>query len=211
MKLEDVPHDRRPLYFTPEFVKACKQCGESKTLEHFTFTEAHGGRYYPIPRCRKCEGARFGEWSNRLPREKRLAIRKKHYREHTGAHIAKAMRHYMKRQYGLTPEMHAAMVAEQGGRCAICGQPPPRKRPLCVDHCHSTGTVRSLLCEHCNFAIGHMRENVEYLRSAIAYLEKWSTQGLESHVLAPRQDFSGNPTYASSARRSSILSQPGAK
>lgn len=61
--------------------------------------------------------------------------------------------HGIKHRYGLTGETYKAMLKEQGGVCALCKMPPGRFR-LCVDHCHKTGKVRSLLCGKCNSVIG---------------------------------------------------------
>jgi hypothetical protein len=48
-----------------------------------------------------------------------------------------------------------------------------RKRSrLCVDHDHTTGKVRGLLCHDCNVGIGFMRDSVENFRRAIAYLDR---------------------------------------
>jgi DNA-binding sugar fermentation-stimulating protein len=56
------------------------------------------------------------------------------------------------------------MLAEQGGLCAVCKQPPTQNNTrahwdgkLCVDHCHDTGRVRGLLCNDCNLAVGYGR------------------------------------------------------
>lgn len=62
------------------------------------------------------------------------------------------------------------MFAAQGGRCAICGDPPPEGRHLHVDHDHDAGDVRALLCGRCNTMLGLAREDPEILASAIAYL-----------------------------------------
>jgi len=51
--------------------------------------------------------------------------------------------------YGLSAEQYDALLARQGGRCAICRARPKSKR-LAVDHDHSTGAVRGLLCSRCN-------------------------------------------------------------
>lgn len=73
----------------------------------------------------------------------------------------------MKRRYGLTPEQFDALLAEQGLLCPIC-----LKRPAVhVDHDHSTGRVRGILCEMCNGGLGQFRDNTTTIENAIAYLE----------------------------------------
>ena len=61
------------------------------------------------------------------------------------------------------------MLAGQGGVCAIC----KRKfdKTPCVDHCHSTGKVRGLLCRKCNIGLGFCRDDSNLMRAATAYLE----------------------------------------
>lgn len=44
---------------------------------------------------------------------------------------------------------------------------------LSIDHCHTTGKVRGLLCRQCNIALGKFKEDVTILQSAIAYLKKY--------------------------------------
>lgn len=81
------------------------------------------------------------------------------------------MRQYL---YGLTPEQYAEMLEEQGGVCAICGTdewPGKGNRPH-VDHDHSTGRVRGILCSHCNHGLGKFRDDPERLRAAAEYLER---------------------------------------
>jgi len=74
------------------------------------------------------------------------------------------------RQLGVTADMYAAMLAEQGGGCAVCGR-PPRTRRLHVDHDHATGRVRGLLCYRCNRALPAY-VTVEWLERALAYLRR---------------------------------------
>lgn len=78
-------------------------------------------------------------------------------------------REHFRREYGLTPEAVDEMRDRQEGRCAICGGTPPK---LFVDHCHSTGKVRALLCHGCNSGIGHFRENTDALLAAVRYLHE---------------------------------------
>lgn len=75
-------------------------------------------------------------------------------------------------KYGITLQDYRKMVESQGGVCKICGGPPNGKHlKLVVDHCHTSGLVRGLLCSSCNKAIGLMRDDVEILKKAIFYLE----------------------------------------
>lgn len=59
------------------------------------------------------------------------------------------------------------MLADQQGNCLICGE--TMVKPY-VDHDHSTGKVRGLLCRACNLGLGLFRDNQKYLLSAIYYL-----------------------------------------
>ena len=79
----------------------------------------------------------------------------------------------MVRKYGLTMAEFEAMLASQGGVCAICGGPPngPGKR-YHVDHCHDTKKVRGLLCGKCNTAIGLLNHDPARLRAAAKYLKR---------------------------------------
>lgn len=69
---------------------------------------------------------------------------------------------------------YAFYFDRQQGRCAVCGAEPAARKGgrLQVDHCHETGVVRGLLCGLCNKGLGVFRDDVEFLRSAIAYLQK---------------------------------------
>lgn len=90
---------------------------------------------------------------------------------------ASGTRARVKRLYGLTEADYVAMLAKQGGLCAICRKPQSVRRQnktpdrLAIDHDHATGKVRGLLCHNCNHALGKMRDDPSLLRAAIAYLE----------------------------------------
>lgn len=55
--------------------------------------------------------------------------------------------------------------------CAICGASSTENgRRLCVDHCHTTGRVRKLLCDRCNRGLGFSHDNPDTLTSAARYI-----------------------------------------
>ena len=86
----------------------------------------------------------------------------------------------LKARYGMTLEQYAAMLAAQGGGCAICGSATSSgcKNSFHVDHNHKTGNVRGILCQRCNTGIGSLREDATILRRAISYLEKHTGENL---------------------------------
>ena len=96
----------------------------------------------------------------------------------------KQRRYAILRKYGITIEELAVMLEKQHNRCAICTRHWTEcKRAnsryddtflqyLFIDHDHTTGIVRALLCNNCNSGIAHFLENEEWLRNAIAYLRK---------------------------------------
>jgi len=65
-------------------------------------------------------------------------------------------------------ETYDALLAEQGGGCAICGRPPKTRR-LHKDHDHRTMELRGLLCHRCNRRLD-TGVTVEWLHAASAYL-----------------------------------------
>jgi hypothetical protein len=73
----------------------------------------------------------------------------------------------VKRLYGLTRKDIRDRVTEQGG-CAICHTELDEPH---VDHDHTTGEVRGILCPFCNRGLGQFRDSPELLRIAAAYLE----------------------------------------
>ena len=74
------------------------------------------------------------------------------------------------RNYGITLAEYDEMSEACEYRCQICRDTEPTGRRLAVDHCHSTGRIRGLLCMNCNQALGKFKDNVAHLENAIRYL-----------------------------------------
>lgn len=86
-------------------------------------------------------------------------------RSRTTSHAAR-----IQATYNLTADEYKALLAAQQGVCAICRQ--SRSYNLNVDHCHSSGLVRGLLCRLCNGRLlTAARDNPQTLRNAADYLE----------------------------------------
>ncbi len=77
------------------------------------------------------------------------------------------------KNFKMTPEDFNKMFEDQSGCCKICGtHQKDLSKSLCVDHCHTTGNIRGLLCHNCNLVIGHAKDNTSILISAIKYLNE---------------------------------------
>jgi len=91
------------------------------------------------------------------------------------AHKAKPKhykRHDLKRNYKITIKDWEDMFAKQNGCCKICNNHQSAlSRALDVDHNHSTGKVRGLLCHKCNRALGLFNEDLQRMQTAIEYLK----------------------------------------
>lgn len=71
------------------------------------------------------------------------------------------------------------MREAQGNRCAICAKELPVGKNCHVDHSHTTGKVRALLCSGCNSGLGLYNENAAALRKAADYLDAHDSATLE--------------------------------
>ena len=92
----------------------------------------------------------------------------------------------LKSVYGISLEIYEQILANQGGRCAICRKEETVKykngtiRRLALDHDHAccpTKTscgkcIRGLLCYICNTTLGKLNDDVSILENAIEYLTK---------------------------------------
>jgi hypothetical protein len=78
-----------------------------------------------------------------------------------------------KKKYGMSVADFDAMLAAQGGGCAICGVVANDAHlDLHVDHDHATGVVRGILCPPCNHGLGMFRDNPARMAVAIEYLTR---------------------------------------
>lgn len=70
-------------------------------------------------------------------------------------------------RYGMSVDQLHEFRAAHDHQCGICAS----KEILYVDHNHTTGKLRGLLCPSCNSAIGLLAESPERFASALSYLE----------------------------------------
>lgn len=79
----------------------------------------------------------------------------------------------LKCKYGITPEDWDTLFNEQGRKCAVCASLVTTGNGWNTDHDHITGKVRGILCLHCNTLLGYAKDDVDTLRAAAMYIEKF--------------------------------------
>ena len=153
-----------------------KKCTKCKVLKNHIFfhkkTQTKDGLNTV---CKECWNASNKEWRKNNP-----TFGMKNYRSWVQENPVKYKETTRKkglRQYGLSIEDWEDIFNKQNGVCAICNLPETvidkgTKRRLAVDHCHSTGKIRGLLCTKCNKGIGLLNDSPEILDKASAYLRK---------------------------------------
>lgn len=81
----------------------------------------------------------------------------------------------LERKFGITLKDYNHKLKEQEGKCMICNMTEEQNgKRFAVDHNHATGKVRDLLCGNCNAAIGFLQENINIVKKAVLYIERWS-------------------------------------
>ena len=140
--------------------KECTKCHQLKFIEEFSRStktnSGFGGQ------CKECKNSYQRQlFGNSEVRRKRRSYQSTKYMQ--------------KRKYGLSPEDVAILIQSQNSCCAICNIYLDRSEAIKVphiDHCHTKGHVRGILCSRCNAGLGSFRDNIDFLLSAITYLQE---------------------------------------
>lgn len=164
---------------TPRTI-ACDACGNEllarspkkrfcnwKCSRSVKFAGDPGGR---LTKCKFCAK----EFDTGSSRRKYCSSECKH-KQTLADRIPKNKEYHLRQEYGLSLEQYDGLAEMQNGACAICHASISRGGwkydSLVVDHNHSTGAVRGLLCRHCNTGLGFFFDRPDFLRNAADYLE----------------------------------------
>jgi Recombination endonuclease VII len=89
---------------------------------------------------------------------------------------------HIKRAYGLTLEQQEVMLNLQNSCCFICNRPisfglydKRKKEMACIDHNHTTGELRKVLCNDCNVGLSRFNDDPNILLKAYTYLKEYNT------------------------------------
>jgi len=147
-------------------MKTCSCCNLKKLLNEFDKDKRTKDGY--ITYCKECRKLKDRNYyvknKERIKYDSR--IRNKKHRDKIGYEGRKD--YYLKWMFNITLEDYNTMLEQQDNKCCICKI--NYSKTYHVDHCHTTNKVRGLLCDQCNKGLGHFKDNIDYLQSAIKYL-----------------------------------------
>jgi len=144
--------------------KRCKSCAVEKMRSEFTVRQSGPRAGHLASYCKKCSVEKSRLCQQRDPSRYERIERPSR----------------LKRLYGITVSDYDRMLVEQLGGCAICGSTDVKHRKytrkkvvaFAVDHDHTTGKVRGLLCNHCNRAVGLINDNPHIAARMANYLSR---------------------------------------
>lgn len=191
----DYSHRRKKASFIRDGIecKQCLGCREIKVVSSDFYVASNG---YSSARCKQCKNKQRTEWFRRDEegnkkktsewgkkyrsdpiRKKKLNEKCKQYYKENREEIRKYSKNpgiknsILKYKFGITLEQYEQMLTEQNKKCKICLNAFTETKYIHVDHCHTTGKVRGLLCPQCNMALGLLKDNECSLLRAIKYLK----------------------------------------
>lgn len=139
--------------------KTCSVCEVRKHFDYFyNYKNKSDGKGY---RCKDCDDKAKKKWIEENPYKAYESVRRNNLRK-----------------YGISLEQYLELLEEQQGGCALCGIKENntignrKDWNFSVDHDHTSGKVRGLLCNNCNRGLGLLKDNPELLRKAANYVER---------------------------------------
>ncbi len=163
--------------------KFCSKCGERKSTTKF-FKSSRSNKFES--QCKACRQEKIAEWRSKNRHKTKIYrqrwasknqefLKKKSSVEYAisksegrvqGLHLRRKYWPHLTWREALSE--YKKLYSMQNGRCLICD----KKSKLCVDHNHSTGKVRGLLCRTCNRALGYFRDDARVCFRAYQYLKQ---------------------------------------
>ncbi len=151
-KLADSKKGKVSKEYAEDFIKdlvsnnktfTCSCCFKEKTADSFYFQRVHGNVKVNISKCKLCQSE-----------------------------------YQATKTFGIDNVSYDALLNKQNNKCAICGidhniykNTSHRNKRFAIDHCHSTGIIRGLLCCKCNRGLGYFKDSEENLLKAAKYLK----------------------------------------
>ena len=143
-------------------MKKCSVCEDYKDFSNFyNYKSSNDGKSY---RCKECDNKARRKWARENPKRASESARGR----------------TLKHKYGITLDDYKELFEKQGNLCKICKTDENKvtgdrfsKISFAVDHDHTTGEIRGILCNQCNRALGMFRDDPYIIKSAYDYLKEY--------------------------------------
>lgn len=120
--------------------------------------------------------------------ERKRQNSRNHYARYRDYERQRSRKNHLRKKYKITEEDYKSMLAAQSNCCAICGKDQSTStKNMHVDHDHTTGKIRELLCNNCNTLLGFAAEDRDILLKAIEYLDFHSSGRLDLELFLYRE------------------------
>lgn len=137
----------------PSIQKICKRCKIEKPIFEFAKGRSNGSHAW----CKPCMS------------EYQVTYKQKKGKEYFKNYNFMA-------KYGITLEEANKLLLDQNNACALCEKEvqllPGFSNAAHIDHCHSSGKIRGILCGNCNTALGKLGDSIESINKVLKYLEQ---------------------------------------
>ena len=154
----------------------CQDCEFDLNDSNWSKSNQEYGRYI----CKSCWNTRQRSYNKQTKEEKRkkAVIREAGWdNDRRKLEADKRYSYWLKRKYGITYEDYLELLQRQDYSCKIChSKDAGGKGRFHVDHCHTDGHVRGLLCAMCNLMLGKVKDDISILLSAVKYLQENSKE-----------------------------------
>jgi hypothetical protein len=147
-------------------MKTCACCKEFLAEENFSTDQSRKDGLFKY--CKKCNSEQY-----KKNRDAKCEYQKEYRSKNKARYKAWSRKTHLKKKYNLTEDQYNNMLAQQTNSCAICKGLFTSILVPQIDHCHTTGRVRGLLCRPCNTAIGMLKDDVTILQNAQNYLTSY--------------------------------------
>lgn len=136
-------------------LKVCTKCKEAKPLTEYSLKRPKNRKPGLQPRCKSCCAKDTQLWNESNKETSRDR--------------------YLQRTYGISEKEYNARLLAQDNKCIICDTEFQTdkfgsKYPV-VDHCHTNGHIRGILCNECNRGLGYFHDSREALYKAALYVQ----------------------------------------
>ena len=154
-------------------MKICFSCKTEKPFTEFHKAANTKSGYHCY--CKPCVKEKNRQWAIDNKEQQALSCSNWYKKNKKRANLNATRWHY-KKYYGISYEEFLALAQTQKNQCKLCNvdltfDSTKAKTRAVLDHCHTTGKIRGVLCNKCNIGLGTFNDDIMLLKAAMIYLE----------------------------------------